>query len=79
MRISVDEKKVKRSRMLGRYSLLGSLIILMGGLVLTLFGQNFGLLDPTNTTLFFAIYAIILVLGFSISRVGMHYGNRLSF
>jgi hypothetical protein len=48
----------------------------MGGLVLTLFGQNFGLLDPTNTTLFFAIYAIILVLGFSISRVGMHYGNR---
>ncbi len=76
MRISVDEKKVKRNTLLGRYALVGSLVILMGGLVLTLFGQNFGLLDAKNTTLFFAIYAVILVLGFGISRIGMHFGNR---
>ena len=76
MRISVDEKKVKRNSLLGRYALLGSLVILMGGLLLTLFGQNLGLLDPKNTTLFFLIYMFILVLGFGISRIGMYFGNR---
>ena len=76
MRISVDEKKVKRNRLIGRYSLIGSLVILMGGLALTLFGQNFGLLSPTNTSLFFAVYMVILVAGFSVSRIGMFFGNR---
>jgi hypothetical protein len=76
MRISVDDKKVKRNARIGRYALIASLVILMGGLALTLFGQNFGLLDPQNSTLFFIIYLGILLLGFTVSRVGMFFGNR---
>ncbi len=76
MRIVVDEKKYKRMALLGRVALFGSLAILMGGLLLTLFGQQIGLLGPENTTLFMVVYIGILLLGFSVSRLGFYFGNR---
>jgi hypothetical protein len=76
MKVSVDEKKLKRQALIGRIALFGSLGILLGGLLLTLFGQQIGLLTPQNSTLFFIIYAAILIVGFGVSRVGFHYGNR---
>lgn len=76
MKIVIDEKKYKRMALLGRIALFGSLGILLGGLLLTLFGQQIGLLNPENSTLFFIIYLGILFLGFTASRVGFHYGNR---
>ncbi|HEY3290863.1 MAG TPA: hypothetical protein VGK87_12100 [Anaerolineae bacterium] len=76
MRIYVDEKKVKRQALIGRIALFGSLAILVGGLLLTLFGQQLGLFSLDNLGLFYVIYTVILILGFGISRVGMYYGNR---
>jgi len=76
MRIITDEKKYKRMALLGRVSLFGSLAILMGGLLLTLFGQQIGLLNPQNTTLFMVVYIAILLIGFAVSRLGFYFGNR---
>jgi hypothetical protein len=76
MRVYIDEKKVKRQALIGRIALFGSLAILLGGLLLTLFGQQFGLFDLNNLGLFYLIYTVILVAGFGVSRIGMHYGNR---
>jgi len=76
MKISVDEVKLKRQSRLGRLALTGSLVILIGGLLITLLGPQFGLLTPENTGLFLGVYTAILVAGFAISRVGMYYGNR---
>ena len=76
MRIVVDEKKVKRQALIGRITLFGSLAILVGGLLLTLFGQQLGIFNLNNLGLFYLVYTIILVVGFGISRIGMYYGNR---
>jgi hypothetical protein len=76
MRIYIDEKKVKRQALIGRIALFGSLAILVGGLLLTLFGQQIGLFSLDNLGMFYVIYTVILVAGFGISRVGMFYGNR---
>lgn len=76
MKVVIDQKRYKRMALLGRVALFGSLGILIGGLLLTLFGQQIGLLTPENSTLFFVIYIAILVVGFAVSRVGFHYGNR---
>lgn len=76
MRVIIDEKKVKRQALIGRIALFGSLAILLGGLLLTLFGQQVGLFDANNLGLFYLIYTVILVAGFAVSRVGMYYGNR---
>ncbi len=76
MRIVVDEKKVKRQALIGRITLFGSLAILVGGLLLTLFGQQLGIFNLNNLGLFYLIYTIILVVGFGVSRIGMYYGNR---
>ncbi len=76
MKIVVDEKKYRRLALLGRIALFGSLGILLAGLLLTLFGPQLGLLTPENSSLFFILYLIILLVGFAASRVGFHYGNR---
>jgi hypothetical protein len=76
MRIVIDEKKVKRQALIGRITLFGSLGILIGGLLLTLFGQQLGLFDLNNLGVFYGVYTIILVVGFGVSRIGMYYGNR---
>lgn len=76
MKIVIDEKAYKRKALFGRVALFGSLAILLGGLLLTLFGQQIGLLNPENSTLFFVIYLLILIVGFAVSRVGFFLGNR---
>jgi hypothetical protein len=76
MRIVTNQAKVKRQALIGRIALFGSLAVLVGGLLLTLFGQQFGLFDANNLGLFYIIYTVVLVVGFGVSRIGMHYGNR---
>ncbi len=76
MRISADEQKIKRQARIGRAALTGSLVVLIGGLLLTLIGPQYGLLTPQNTGLFLVVYTAILAIGFTVSRVGMYYGNR---
>ena len=76
MKISVDEQKIKRQAKIGRAALTLSLVVLIGGLLLTLIGPQYGLLTPENTGLFLGVYLIILAVGFTVSRVGMYYGNR---
>jgi hypothetical protein len=76
MRIVIDEKKVKRQALIGRITLFGSLAILIGGLLLTLFGPQLGLFDLANLGVFYLIYTAILIVGFGVSRIGMYYGNR---
>ncbi|GIV83416.1 MAG: hypothetical protein KatS3mg052_0423 [Candidatus Roseilinea sp.] len=76
MKVVVDEAKYRRLARVGRIALFGSLGVLLGGLLLTLFGPQLGLLAPENSSLFFILYLIILLVGFTASRVGFHYGNR---
>lgn len=76
MRIVTNEPRVKRESMLAKIGIYGSLAVLMGGLALTLFGQQWGLLSPQNIVQFYIIYAGILLIGLLISRFGMFYGNR---
>lgn len=76
MKIVIDEKNYKRKALIGRIALFGSIGILLGGLLLTLFGQQIGLLSPQNSTLFFVLYLFILLTGFAVSRVGFFLGNR---
>lgn len=76
MRISVNEKKMKRQTTIGRIAVYGSLGILIAGVLLSLFGQNYGLLKPENIGIFYALYFGVLIVGFGLSRVGMYYGNR---
>jgi hypothetical protein len=76
MRIVIDEKNYKRKALLGRITLFGSLAILMGGLLLTLFGGQLGLLNPENSTLILVVYVVILLVGFAVSRLGFYFGNR---
>lgn len=76
MKIVIDEKNYKRKALFGRIALFGSIGILLGGLLLTLFGQQLGLLSPENSSLFFVLYLVILITGFAVSRVGFFLGNR---
>lgn len=76
MKIVIDEKKVKRQALIGRIALFGSLGVLMGGLLLTLFGQQLGLFEANNIGVFYAVYTAVLLVGFGVSRIGMYYGNR---
>ncbi len=76
MKVVLDEKKLKRMATLSRVALFGSVAILLGGLLLTLFGPQLGLLTPERSGLFFLLYTLILVSGFLISRVGFYFGNR---
>lgn len=76
MKIVIDEKKVRRQSLIGKVALYGSLGVLMGGLLLTLFGPQIGLFSYENIGLFYVIYTAVLLIGFGVSRVGMYYGNR---
>jgi len=76
MKVVIDQKKYRRLALLGRIALFGSLGILLAGLLLTLFGPQLGLLTPENSSLFFILYLVILLVGFTASRIGFHYGNR---
>ncbi|MCS7324276.1 MAG: hypothetical protein RMJ86_02825 [Anaerolineae bacterium] len=76
MRIVIDERKYKRRALLSRVLLFSSIGLLLLGLVITLFAPQLGLLTPSNTWLFFALYTLLLMGGFVLSRIGMHFGNR---
>lgn len=76
MRIVIDERKYKRRALLSRVLLISSISLLLLGLVITLFAPQLGLLTPGNTWLFFALYTLLLMGGFVLSRIGMHFGNR---
>ena len=76
MKVVIDQKKYRRMALIGRTALFGSLGILLVGLLLTLFGPQLGLLTPDNSTLFFVLYLVILMVGLIASRIGFHYGNR---
>ncbi|MFN3704736.1 MAG: hypothetical protein ACK4WM_01905 [Thermoflexales bacterium] len=76
MKVVLDERKLKRMATLSRIALFGSVGILFGGLLLTLFGPQLGLLTPERSGLFFLLYTLILFSGFAVSRVGFYFGNR---
>jgi hypothetical protein len=76
MKIVPNEARVKKESRLAKAGIYGSLAVLLGGLVLTLFGTQRGLVNDSNLMAFYAIYAGILLLGLMLSRFGMYYGNR---
>ncbi|MCS6772804.1 MAG: hypothetical protein RMM31_04645 [Anaerolineae bacterium] len=76
MKIVVDEKRFKRMALVSRALLFGSIGVLLLALALTLFGPQLGLLRPDNAGLFFALYTVLLLAGFIISRIGFHFGKR---
>ncbi len=76
MRISADDKKIKRNATLARAIIIGSLVIIGGLFVLSLPGTNFLTRDPeTFQIVYIGMIALMLVV-FMISRVGLVYANR---
>ena len=65
MKIIDHKKKIERNRKIGLFSSLGSLVILIGGFILSLQGPD--QLAPA--------YGALLV-GLLLSQVGIYYGNR---
>ena len=64
MKVIDNKKKIERNRKIGLYSSLGSLVILVGGFVLSLNPEYLG-----------AAYGALLV-GLLMSQLGIYYGNR---
>ena len=66
MKIVSNEKLITRNKKIGQYTTIASLLVLAGGLYLS-FQQN--------TSMIYVSLAA-LVLGFTLSQVGIHFGNR---
>ncbi len=76
MKIVSNEARVKHESRIAKFGIYGSLAVLLGGLAITLFGTQRGMVNEGNLGLFYAVYAGILITGLLISRFGMFYGNR---
>jgi hypothetical protein len=76
MRVVTNEARVKRETRIGRIAIYTSLGILALGLIVTVFGQQWGLISEQNIFTFYMVYFGILIVGFAVSRVGMYYANR---
>jgi len=66
MKIVTNNKIIKRNSRIGSYSMIISLVILAGGFIISL-GT-----DPNA----FPIALLALVVGFTLSQVGIYFGNR---
>lgn len=66
MKIVINEKKIKRNKLIGQITTFSSLATLAGGLVLA-FGN-----DTTRMLLSY----VALILGFILSQIGIFYTNR---
>ncbi len=67
MKIIANNKKIERNRKIGLYTSLGSLVVLVGGFILSL-------TPALQNQLVYAYGA--LLLGLLMSQVGIYYGNR---
>jgi hypothetical protein len=65
MNIETNEKLVKRNALIGKVSMIAGLVVLVGGMVLSM----------RNPELF-QLSLISLVVGFALSQIGIYYGNR---
>ncbi len=68
MRLITNEKLIKRNATLGKYTVIGGLAILVGGLIVSFSKQN----DPDWQLVPF----YTLLVGFLLSNVGTYYFNR---
>jgi len=64
MKIIANNKKIERNRKIGLYTSLGSLVVLVGGFILSLTPERLSL-----------AYGALLV-GLLLSQVGIYFGNR---
>jgi hypothetical protein len=65
MKIETNEKLIRRNARIAQISMIGGLVILVGGMVISF-----------RTTEYFGLSLAALVVGFLFSQVGIYYGNR---
>ncbi len=65
MNIETNEKKVRRNARIGQISMIAGLVVLVGGMILSI-----------RATALFGLSLIALLLGFALSQIGIFYGNR---
>ena len=70
MRTLTNQPLVKRNAMIGKYATIGGLVILVGGVVVSLNSQT------QNDPLFQTIPFITLIVGFILSNVGTYFMTR---
>jgi hypothetical protein len=74
MKIITNEKLIRRNARIGTYTSLASLLILAGGFYLSISStQDPNTLPDTNR---FTLTWVALLLGFTLSQVGIYFGNR---
>jgi hypothetical protein len=71
MRIITNDRLVKRNSAIGRYSLLGGTVLLIGALVINLLAFT----RPEQTTLLFYVIGAFFV-GFTLTNIGTLFNNR---
>lgn len=71
MRLVIDEKLVKRNTTIGKYTLQGGLVLLVGALVIDIYGFT----RPQDTTIL--IYALVaFFVGLLLTNVSSYFSNR---
>jgi hypothetical protein len=71
MRVVTNEALVKRNSTIGRYSLIGGTVLLVGALVINLLALS----RPADTSLLFYVIAAFFV-GFALTNIGNLFNNR---
>ena len=72
MRTHTNEPLVKRNAMIGKYATIGGLVILVGGVVVSVSFNN----QAQTDTLFQTIPFVTLIVGFILSNVGTYFMSR---
>lgn len=73
MRIISNTKLIKRNSKIGRYTTIASLLVLVGGLLLS-FSNPVD--DPTGNSTTVMLSFAALFVGFLLSQVGIYFGNK---
>lgn len=76
MRISADDRKIRRNALISRAIIIGSLVVIGVLFVLSLPGTNFLTRDPETFQIIYFGMIIVMVVVFVLSRIGLVYANR---
>jgi hypothetical protein len=80
MKIIIDTKKIERNRKIGSYSLLGGMVVLFGGLFISISQIATGFQDPANpppdAEMMLNYATIAMFVGLLLTEVSMYFNNR---
>ena len=80
MKIIIDTKKIERNRKIGSYTLLGGMVVLFGGLFISISQIATGFQDPANpppnAEMMLNYATIAMFVGLLLTEISMYFNNR---